>query len=40
MAIFDKTESAQFKTLKKILQDKNTFIAKLKTKVVKYESQD
>ena len=39
---FDKkvSESAQFKTLKKILQDKNTLIVQLKTKVAKYENQD
>ena len=42
VASFDKkvSESAQFKTLKKILQDKNTLIVQLKTKVAKYENQD
>ena len=42
VANFDKkvSESAQFKTLKKILQDKNTLIVQLKTKVAKYENQD
>jgi hypothetical protein len=42
VANFDKkvSESAQFKTLKKILQDKNTLIVKLKTQVAKYENQD
>ena len=39
---FDKkvSESAQFKTLKKILQDKNTLIIQLKTKVAKFENTD
>ena len=39
---FDKkvSESAQFKTLKKILQDKNTLIVELKTKVAKYEKKE
>ena len=38
VANFDKkvSESAQFKTLKKILQDKNTLIVKLKAQVAKY----
>ena len=42
VASFDKkvSESAQFKTLKKILQDKNTLIVQLKTKVAKYENKD
>lgn len=42
VASFDKkvSESAQFKTLKKILQDKNTLIVQLKTKVAKFENQD
>ena len=31
------SESTQFKTLKKLLQDKNTLIVQLKTKVAKYE---
>lgn len=36
---FDKkvSESVQFKQLKKLLQDKNTLIVQLKTKVAKYE---
>ena len=39
---FDKkiSESKQFQTLKKILQDKNTLIVQLKTKVAKYENED
>ena len=39
---FDKkiSESKQFQTLKKILQDKNTLIVNLKTKVAKYENED
>ena len=39
---FDKkiSESKQFQTLKKILQDKNTLIVNLKTKVAKYENQE
>ena len=39
---FDKkiSESKQFQTLKKILQDKNALIVDLKTKVAKYENQD
>ena len=39
---FDKkvSESAQFKTLKKILQDKNTLIVELKTKVAKLEKKE
>ena len=42
VASFDKkvSESAQFKTLKKILQDKNTLIVQLKTKVAKFENTD
>ncbi len=41
-ASFDKkvSESTQFKTLKKILQDKNTLIVQLKTKVAKFENHD
>ena len=31
------SESVQFKQLKKLLQDKNTLIVQLKTKVAKYE---
>ena len=34
------SESAQFKTLKKILQDKNTLIIELKTKVANYEKKE
>ena len=39
---FDKkiSESKQFQTLKKILQEKNTLIVQLKTKVAKYENKD
>ena len=39
---FDKkiSESKQFQTLKKILQDKNTLIVQLKTKVAKYENEE
>ena len=39
---FDKkiSESKQFQTLKKLLQDKNTLIVQLKTKVAQYENKD
>ena len=42
MKDFDKkvSESSQFKTLKKLLQDKNTLIVQLKTKVANYENKE
>lgn len=39
LADYDKrvSEAPQFKTLKKLLQDKNTLVVQLKTKIAKYE---